>query len=121
MRPANLWRDTAASVLRQRSAVVGLILLGLLVFIAIFADQISTHDPNKSLISAEPGLQRRSPPCVHLLGCPASQPQHLFGVDGNFRDVYSRVVHGARTSLTVGLAAVGFGIVVGAFIGAVAG
>jgi len=120
-RPARLWRDTLSSVLHQRSAVVGLIILGFLVFVAVFADVIATHDPNKSLLGVEDGLVRRSAPCVHLLGCPADQPQHIFGTDGNFRDLFSRVVHGARTSLTVGLAAVSFAIIVGATIGALAG
>lgn len=120
-RPARLWRDTLASVLRQRSAVVGLIILGLLVFVAVFADVIATYDPNESLLGSEAGVTRRSPPCVHLLGCPADKPQHLFGTDGNFRDLFSRVVHGARTSLTVGLAAISFAILIGATIGAVAG
>ena len=119
-KPANLWRDTGASILRQRSAVVGLILLIALVLMAIFAPLIATHDPNKSLLG-QPGEQRRTGPCIHLLGCPADQPEHLFGTDGNARDVYSRVVYGARTSLTVGLGAVTFAIVIGTAIGAIAG
>jgi len=109
------------SVLRQRSAVVGLALLGLLVFVAVFADVIATHDPNGRLLGVEPGVKQRAAPCIHLLGCPADQPQHLFGTDGNFRDVYSRVVHGARTSLVVGLAAIGIAILIGSTIGALAG
>ena len=36
-RPASLWRDTIGGVLRQRSAVVGLAILSLLVFVAVFA------------------------------------------------------------------------------------
>ncbi len=120
-RPASLWRDTGASILRQRSAVIGLIMLILLVLMAIFAPLIATHDPNRSLLGVEEGVERRSGPCIHLLGCPAEEPQHLFGTDGNVRDVFSRVVYGARTSLTVGVAAVFFAIVVGTSIGAIAG
>jgi peptide/nickel transport system permease protein len=99
---------------------VGLILLIALVLMAIFAPLIATHDPNKSLLG-QPGEQRRTGPCIHLLGCPEDQAQHLFGTDGNARDVYSRVVYGARTSLTVGLGAVTFAIVIGTAIGAIAG
>jgi len=120
-RTSGLWRDTMRSILRQRSAVVGLALLGLLVFVAVFADVIATHDPNGRLLGVEPNVKQRSAPCIHLLGCPADQPQHLFGTDGNFRDVYSRVVHGARTSLVVGLAAIGIAILIGSTIGALAG
>jgi peptide/nickel transport system permease protein len=116
-----LWRDTLANVLRQRSAVVGLIILGFLLLVALFADVISPYDPNQSLLGVQEGVTRRSPPCVHLLGCPADKPEHIFGTDGNFRDIFSRVIHGARTSLTIGLAAIGFGIIVGATIGAIAG
>ena len=120
-RPARLWRDTLASVLRQRSSLVGLILLGLLVLTALFADTIATYNPNQSLIGVEEGLVRRSPPCIHALGCAANMPEHIFGTDGNFRDLFSRVVHGARTSLTVGLIAITFAVVVGSTVGAVAG
>ena len=120
-RPSNLWRDTAGSVLRQRSAVVGLIILTFLVLVAIFAPVIATHDPQVSLLGKEPNVVKRSPPCIHLLGCPADEPQHIFGTDGNFRDLYSRVVYGARTSLIVGVGAVGFAILIGTIIGAIAG
>jgi peptide/nickel transport system permease protein len=120
-RPANLWRDTAGSVLRQRSAIVGLIILSFLVLVAVFAPLIATHDPQVSLLGKEQNVVKRSAPCIHALGCPADEPQHLFGTDGNFRDLYSRVVYGARTSLIVGVAAVGLAIVVGTIIGAVAG
>ncbi len=120
-RTSGLWRDTLRNVLRQRSAVVGLILLGLLVFTAVFAEQIATHDPDGRLLGVEDGVKQRSAPCVHLLGCPRDQPEHLFGTDGNFRDVFSRVVFGARTSLVIGLAAIGFAIFVGSTIGALAG
>ena len=120
-RPASLWRDTLGSILRQRSAVVGLILLSFLVLVAVFAPVIATHDPQQSLLGVEEGVVKRSGPCVHLLGCPADKPEHIFGTDGNFRDLYSRVVYGARTSLTVGVAAVGFAILVGTLIGAISG
>jgi peptide/nickel transport system permease protein len=120
-RPSSLWRDTLANVLRQRSAIVGLIILGSLVLMAVFAGQIATHDPNEVLLGVEPGVEKRAGPCIHLLGCPEDQPQHIFGTDGNFRDVFSRVVYGARTSLSIGLAAIAFAIIVGGAIGAVAG
>ncbi|MBA2632661.1 MAG: ABC transporter permease [Chloroflexi bacterium] len=120
-RDASLWRDTLGNVLRQRSAVIGLAILAVLVLTAIFADVIATHDPELGLLNAEPGVERRDAPCIHVLGCPTSKPQHLLGTDGNFRDVFSRLVHGARISLQVGFLTVGFAILIGAVIGATAG
>jgi ABC-type dipeptide/oligopeptide/nickel transport system permease subunit len=72
------------------------------------------------LIGAEQ-VTRRDPPCIHLLGCPADQPQHLMGIDGNVRDQFSRVVYGTRLSLLIGFTTVGFAIVVGMALGAMAG
>ena len=120
-KPASLWRDTLGSVLRQRSAIVGLAILSVMVFISVFAPIIAPFPPDQGLLGVETGVQKRSAPCIHLLGCPESQPQHIFGTDGNFRDVFSRVVYGGRVSLTIGFAAVGFAIIVGTFIGAIAG
>ena len=120
-KPASLWRDTLGSVLRQRSAVIGLVILGVYLFVGVFASQIAPFDPDQSLLGVETGVMKRSGPCVHLLGCPADQPQHIFGTDGNFRDLFSRVVYGTRISLPIGFAAVGIAIVVGTIIGAVSG
>jgi ABC-type dipeptide/oligopeptide/nickel transport system permease subunit len=120
-RPANLWRDTIGGILRQRSAVVGLVILGFLVLVAVFAPLIATHDPYEGLLGVEDGVTQRAAPCIHALGCPADKPEHYFGTDGNFRDVFSRVVYGARTSLAIGFSAIGFAIVVGTSIGALAG
>jgi ABC-type dipeptide/oligopeptide/nickel transport system permease subunit len=118
-RPASLWRDTLRNVLRQRNARVGLVILAFLVFFAIFADVLSTFDPDKVLFSA--GEKRLTPPCIHLLGCPSTQVEHLFGIDQNGRDEFSRVIHGARVSLYIGFATVGFAIIIGTLIGLVAG
>jgi peptide/nickel transport system permease protein len=123
-RPASLWRDTLGSILRQRSAVAGLILLGILVLAAVFAGQLATHDPLQSMIGLESpvnGRLTRLPPCIHLLGCPASQPEHLLGLDGNARDLWSLILYGARVSLQIGFLTVGFAIIIGTLIGSIAG
>jgi peptide/nickel transport system permease protein len=113
-------KDTLRSILRQRSAVIGLAILSVLLLTAIFADVIAPYGPAETLFNVE-GAQRLSPPCIHALGCPESQPQFLMGLDQNNRDLFSRVVHGSRVSLQVGVVTVSFAIVVGTLIGAVAG
>jgi peptide/nickel transport system permease protein len=120
-RAASLWRDTLRSILQQRSARVGLVILGFLALVALLAPVIAPFDPTVPLIGIEDNIVARSGPCIHLLGCPASQPEHWFGVDSNFRDVFSIVVWGSRISLYIGFVTVGFAIVVGSFLGAVAG
>jgi peptide/nickel transport system permease protein len=96
-----------------------------LVAIAVFAPFITVYGPNDVLIGVEPGAKPRQPPCIHLLGCPADQPEHFFGLDSNVRDVYSRIVFGSRISLTAGFAivlgSIGIGMVIGAISGYLAG
>ena len=119
-RESSLWRDTLRNVLRQKPAVLGLIILVTLSLAAIFADVVAPHDPIDPLNGrGEPG--RRAAPCVHILGCPADKPETIFGTDSNSRDVLSRVIHGSRISLQVGFVTVGFAILIGGFIGAVSG
>jgi ABC-type dipeptide/oligopeptide/nickel transport system permease subunit len=118
-RPTSLWRDTLGEILRQRSAIAGLTILGVIVFAAIFANVIAPFDPEVPIRT--PGAERLGGPCIHLLGCPESQPQFLMGIDQNSRDVFSRVIFGSRVSLQVGIVTVGIAIVVGTLIGSVAG
>jgi peptide/nickel transport system permease protein len=119
---SSLRKDTLRNILRQRSAIVGLIILAILFLTAIFAPLIATHDPIVSLRDlGETNITRGAPPCIHALGCPADKPQHLFGIDAVIRDEFSRVVYGARISLQVGFITVGFAIIIGSFIGAIAG
>ena len=115
--PNSLWRNALRHLLKKRSAVAGLLMLGTLILIAIFAPVIATYDPTKILDDAK----RNTPPCIHLLGCPADQTEHYFGIDGNSRDFFSRVVFGARLSLQIGFVCVTFAIVVGTLLGAVSG
>lgn len=118
---ASLRRDTIRNVLRQRSAVVGLTILTFLLLIAILAPVIAPFPPNTSMLDLGLPGTRGAPPCIHLLGCPADQTQHLMGLDSNLRDQFSRVLFGARVSLLIGFVTVGVAIIIGTVIGAVAG
>jgi ABC-type dipeptide/oligopeptide/nickel transport system permease subunit len=119
----SMWRTTWRRLFRRRSAMAGLVILGILVFIAITAPWISPYDPTISMLDADPPqrLKARTAPCIHLLGCPQDQPQHLAGIDGNIRDQFSRLLYGARLSLMVGLSTVTFAIIIGTVLGAIAG
>ena len=119
-RANSLGRLMLRRILRQRSAIIGMIILGILVLVAIFAPVIAPYDPEKVLIGVEP-VKKRGVPCIHLLGCPKDEPQHLMGIDGNVRDVFSRVVFGTRVSLFIGFSTIGFAIMIGVVLGAISG
>src|SRR3954447_25882749 len=121
-RRSRLPRATARRLFRQRSALVGLGLLGFLFGVALLASVLAPYNPDKSMLDlGEPGARPRTPPCIHILGCPQTQAEHFFGLDGNVRDVYSRMLYGARVSLSVGFITVIWSIVVGLVIGAISG
>jgi len=103
--------------LHHRSAQTGLVLFLILLLTAIFAPLIAPYDPEVPLDN----VIRRSPPCIHLLGCPADQPQHLMGIDSNNRDLFSRIVFGSRLSLEIGIVTISFAIIIGGLIGAISG
>ena len=97
-----------------------MIILGTLVLIAIFAPLLAPYNPTKVLIGTEQ-VKMRQGPCIHLLGCPKDQPQHIMGIDGNGRDQFSRVLYGARLSLIIGFTTVTFAIIIGTVLGSIAG
>lgn len=120
LKSVSLWQTTWRRFFRRKSAIVGLVMLGILVFVALTAELIAPYDPLEVLIGKEP-VKMRQAPCIHLLGCPKDQPQHIMGLDGNVRDQFSRLLYGARLSLVIGFSTVTFAIIIGTVLGAVSG
>lgn len=120
LKSVSLWQITWRRLFRRRSAIVGMIILGILILVALTADLIAPYEYDDVLIGKEP-VKARQAPCIHLFGCPEDQPQHLAGIDGNVRDQFSRLLYGARLSLMIGFSTVTFAIIIGTVLGAVAG
>ncbi len=96
------WR----TLLRSPSGVVGLCIVAALVIVAVFASWIAPFDP------LQMGAGKRlSPP----------GGAHWFGTDEFGRDVFSRVVFGARLTIRIGVIAVGISLTVGLLLGLVGG
>lgn len=91
---------------RTRLALVGLAIVLLVVFCAVFAPAISPYDPVRQRLTE--ALQ--GPDSTHLLG-----------TDENGRDVLARVIYGSRISLQAGLISVGLALVIGVSLGLLAG
>ena len=120
LKSVSLWRITWRRLFRRKSALVGMGILVLLVFVALTAQWIAPYDPFQVLIGVE-SVKQREKPCIHLLGCPEDNPQHIMGIDGNVRDQFSRLLYGARLSLMIGLSTMTFAIVIGTILGAIGG
>lgn len=120
-RSANLWLEALRNLRHSPSALIGSAVIGALVIIAVFAPVFATHDPLKTMIGVpgETGRLPSKPPCIPILGC--EEPQHILGLDLNARDLYSRVIYGTRTSLSVGVITISLSIIVGTALGITAG
>ncbi len=119
--PTALWKTALGRLFRRKTGIVGMILVGFMLFLAIAAPLIAPHDPLNVLIGKEDGVRKRSAPCIHMLGCDSAKPQHILGVDGNVRDLLSRIIYGARVSLSIGFSTVAFAVTFGVILGAIAG
>jgi ABC-type dipeptide/oligopeptide/nickel transport system permease subunit len=91
----------------NKAAIVAGVVLALLILMAIFAPVITPAPPDAQLFLTE------------ALAFPSAE--HWFGVDNLGRDFYTRIVYGARVSLTIGFAAAAFSVVIGIPLGALAG
>lgn len=100
--------DTWKRLLDNKAAIAGLIFLIFLVFMAVTADFF--FDYQKSCIDLNIASRLQWP-----------SPSHWFGTDEFGRDLLARVVHGSRISLSIGFAAVVFGLLIGGIMGAVSG
>lgn len=105
----SLWGDALRRYRRNRLGMLGLVIVLLLVFLAIFADQLAWYDYKKVFLTIRHPV------------LPFSNPDHPLGTDAAGRDYLSRLVYGARTSLFIGLLAPCIAFVIGLPLGAVAG
>jgi peptide/nickel transport system permease protein len=102
----SLYSDAVRRFRKNRIAVAGLVVLILLILVAIFAPLLALHDPTQFFFN-------------HKLEAPNSY--FPLGTDNLGRDVYSRMIYGARISLPTGLIAVGIALLLGVPIGVAAG
>ncbi|MBO0764279.1 MAG: ABC transporter permease [Hyphomicrobiaceae bacterium] len=99
---ARAWRR----LVKRKSAVLGLVIIVLFVLVAVFAPLIAHYDP-----AQQSWTSIRKPPSL----------RHWFGTDESGRDVFSRVVFGARASLLAGGVSVSIALALGVPIGLLAG
>jgi peptide/nickel transport system permease protein len=101
-----LWGDLWYRLRRNRPAMVGLVIIGLMYFTAVFAPQIAPYQYDKidlENVRAAPSLG------------------HLLGTDELGRDVFSRIVWAARSAAFVSVTVTGFGLILGIFFGVLSG
>ncbi len=119
-KPTSQWKLTLKRFRGRKSGMIGLGIVVFLVLIAIFAPLIAPYEPNEVLIGKE-DVRPREKPSVYLLGADTSKPQHILGTDANVRDEFSRIIFGARVSLTLGFFTVTIALLIGSLFGAIAG
>src|SRR6266567_3968517 len=102
------WFDFKANA----GAVAGLVVIVVLVLLALFADLVAPHSPiltNNAVFLKPPFWQS------------GGSPSYPLGTDAIGRDILSRLIHGARLSLLIGIAVVALSVIVGTILGLVAG
>jgi peptide/nickel transport system permease protein len=107
-RPSGLWGDAWDRFKRNPAALVGIVLIIIFILSAIFAPAIASFEPN----------EQAGPLATNPTG-PGGD--HLLGLDQQGRDVFTRILYGARLSLMVGLVSVAVGLSLGLIFGALAG
>ncbi|MBM7650267.1 peptide/nickel transport system permease protein [Bacillus ectoiniformans] len=103
---ATPWKDVWRRFKKNKAAVFGLGLVGFFVFLAIFANWIAPYGFKETILE-----DKHLPPSA----------EHWFGTDEFGRDIFSRVVYGARISLWIGLLSVTGSVIVGSTLGIIAG
>ena len=93
-------------LLKNKFAVIGLTIIFLLIFVAVFASVISPYTPSEQNLS-----ERLLKPSM----------EHFFGTDDLGRDIFTRMIYGSRISLIVGFISVLIILIIGTFLGIVSG
>ena len=104
--PDGLWRQLRFIALGHPLGVIGAVIMAVFVFAAVFADFLTFYDP----VATDSAVSLAHPNSAHWLGA-----------DFMGRDVYSRIVYGARISLAVGLGSTFLGCAIGVVLGLTSG
>jgi oligopeptide transport system permease protein len=113
----SLWVDARRRLLRNRAAMAGIIILAIVALMAIFAPMLSQYsfsDQDYDVITCAPDWWPGDVSC-------RAGGTHWFGTDAVGRDLFVRVLYGARVSLSVGLIATAVSLLIGVLYGSIAG
>ena len=99
-------KNVLIKLLKNKFALTGLIVITLLIIVALFAPVISPYTPSQQNV-----FERLQPPSLH----------HFFGTDDLGRDVFTRMIFGARISLAVGFISVFIILIIGTLLGIISG
>lgn len=106
--PSGLWRDAFDRMRHNPGAIIGAIIVGLFIVLAVFAPAVAPHGANERVES--PTATPEGP-----------SSEYKMGLDKQGRDYMSRIIHGTRLSLLVGVVSVAVGLSLGLLFGAMAG
>jgi len=104
--------DQIEKLFKNKTGLAGLIIITLFAMAAIFAPAISPHNPIENAL-----YDQLKPPVWEEGGA----AKNLLGTDDLGRDILSRLIYGARVSLTLGVVSVGLALTLGTLLGALAG
>ena len=106
-KPRSLWSDAWRRMRYSITARIGMVIVGIILLVAIVTPLVDPYNPK---LDADLPNARQAP-----------SGQHILGTDRLGRDVFRRILHGARISLSVGVLAVSISGIGGTFLGLVAG
>ncbi len=105
------WYIVLRRLLRNKLAVVGMVIIGIVALVAIFAPLLAQQHPDKNgIFKAFPRELKMSP-----------SSEHIMGTDDLGRDMLSLVIYGSRISIRIGFFSVGFAIIIGVILGSISG
>ena len=104
--PANRWMRRLKKLSANKMGLAGLVIIFILIAMASLADVIAPYSYKQQELSI-----MNTPPCG----------EHWLGTDEFGRDVLSRIIHGSRISVYVGVISVGLSVIIGVLLGSIAG
>ena len=110
-KPRSLWGELLRRLMRNKLAVVGIVMIGSVMLVALLAPVLAQQHPNQAGIFRAHPREAKQPPSL----------AHPMGTDAVGRDMMSLIIYGARISIRIGVFAVGFAIIIGSTLGAIAG